>query len=298
MASFVFEGRINKKEQETRKIMPGPFKFDNTLGVIDKIGSDFNKARRIYEVVLQVIFLGYYSYNVWKNENLVSFIINIVLLSLFSIYFILYLFTFLQKGAYEKAIRQKGHRYLTDFKILARLFTVGFSIYEIVSVPDSGVDKMFLLVAVIGFALQVLLRLLQMAFAKYSHMLIVSVGMDVEAFNGTALGKAVEAASSPGRTFFKVINKGLSKIDVALHGEKESPVIIDEDEGLKKEIDTLGLAEKARSEEKKKAKKEAKDQRYREEKRKSKELLSNIIPKKKKKEKKEDKAKELPPPKE
>jgi len=289
--------------------MSEAFKFNNTKGVLNKIGSDLNKVRRIYEVFIQLIFLGYYSYNVWKHENIYLFIINIVLLSIFVVYFILYMITFFKTGIYDSIIRKKVHRYLTDFKILVRLSTIGLSIFTMVHYGATTLDKVFLIGSVIGLVLQLLLRIFQVAYDKYSKMLMTAFNMDIEDIKGSALGRTVlgvkEVTTNPKATFFHIVNRGLSRIDNLLHGPDMSEAIVideDKDQGLKSRIDEMSIVQKEKNEAKEKARREARYKKLKEEKEKSRDLLKGILPKKKKKNKKDEtiveEPKQIAPPKE
>lgn len=280
--------------------------FENTFGVVDKIGSDINKAFQAYEILIQLFFIGYYSYNVYRNENLTLFIVNLVLLALCSVYFILYLVALFKKGLYERVVK-KIHLYLAGFKILVRFFTIGLSIYLFVSFGSSSVDLVFLIVAVAGLMLQVFFRLFQMAFERYKKMFEVAVEMDVEDIKGSPVIKTASAIASPGRTFFQITNAVLTKISHFVNGS--APVIdaaeTEAKEGkLKERVGELGAEankkREANKQIKKDAKKKEKAQRYQEEKAKNKALLADIFKKTEKKvgPKKDEEAKQITPPKE
>ena len=270
--------------------MSEAFKFNNTRGVLNKIGEAINKVIRIYEVFIQLIFISYYSYNVWKNENLILFIINIALLSLSCIYFILYLITFFKSGVYDTVIRKKVHRYLTDFKILVRLFTIGLSIYSIVVYESTTIDKIFLVVSVVGLLLQLLLKIFQRAYDKYSQMLVVAFRMDVDEIKESPIGKTMMAVNdvttAPKQTFLKVLNNGLKKVDNLIHGPEVTvitPEPEDKDKTIKSRITELSLAQKEKNEAREKQRREDRAKRLQEEKEKNHQLLESIFPKKKKK---------------
>lgn len=280
--------------------------FGNTFGVIDKIASDINKAFQAYEILIQLIFIGYYSYNVYRNENLPLFIVNIVLLVLCSIYLILYLVTLFKKGAYEKVVKKKIHPFLMDFKILVRLFTIGLSIYSYVRFGSASIDLVFIIVAAAGLVLQVFFRLFQMAFERYRKMFEVAVEMDVENIKGNPVIKTAAAIASPKKTFFQLTNAILTKISHFVNGPA---AVIDaeatdaKEEKLKEKVGELGNEanekREARKQIKKDAKKEEKKQRYQEEKAKNKALLADIFKKKKKKDspKKDEEIRQIAPPK-
>lgn len=127
--------------------------FDHTLATIIKIKNDLSKLLQIITVLTQVLFIGFYTYQIVVNvEHLVLLIIYSVLAGLSFLYLLYYLIRL--KGMAERVKRIESRVVRRLFRIgkyVLKAGAIGLAIYQIVVLPTS--QTMILLTALSAFLL-------------------------------------------------------------------------------------------------------------------------------------------------
>jgi hypothetical protein len=82
-------------------------------------------------------------------------------------------------------------------------------------------------------------------------MLLVALEMDFDEFMDNPVVRTVDRISSPQRTFFRVLNKPLRRLDDLVNGPEEDPSTPLEDQELRDEIAAMGDEVVAKNKERK-----------------------------------------------
>ena len=208
--------------------------LSRTLAVFDKLIKDIKSAIFYTNIVLQYIFLVFYSYSIYSNLS------NLPFLIIYSILLVLSILTFINLSV-EKLHKEKDlgkfNRFLRIFRYFVKATTIIVTIVEITKFGITDFAKMLFIVSCTSLLLQIILEIIRIFVEKYVELFKISFEKDM-----SFLTKVKEAKGS----VYGLIDVPLEMIANKLE-KKEQPL-------TKKELEIEKLAENYR--EKQKAKKQ------------------------------------------
>ncbi len=248
-------------------------KFDKTMAAVDIILTDIKRVQKVSSIVLPIFMIAYYIYALVTNLGATRLVvINSIFLALLAIDFVV-VCAFFNRDKHNKPIKKKARRIIGYVKHAVKLVAAGFAIYEIVANEQNALETIFALVAVVAVVLQIIIDVITLVIERYSNLIITGFKQDVEEFNNSTLGQAVDAIQNPLSFALEKASNAISNYKVKKSGvdvELLASSIDDEksDKTLKNENAlnerALILAEQKRLEknEKKDARKDAKKERF------------------------------------
>lgn len=151
-------------------------KDSNTVKALIKIKDEVRIFSKIADYLLQIIFIGYYSYSIAINlDNNILLIINIILLSLSLVYF---LYAIIRDKMFCRKTKRTINRFYRYSKLFIRVFTIGFSVYTIMNHKHSDLQVLITIFTVISFIIQVMIEAIRFLIDRYVDMLMDGIAKD------------------------------------------------------------------------------------------------------------------------
>lgn len=263
--------------------------YQNTYGVVLKLKKDIDIIQKIVDFIVQIIFLGLYSYSIYKNiNNVLLLIIYSVLLVVSIAYFIFYIITLNNTSRiFKKKIKYKVKKSVKYIKLMISATTLGIAVYEIINFEVSDFTKILTITSAISFGVQILIELVTMFVNKYIDLFTESIKMDYEDSDliknsVKAITKAKDIKDNPIGELLSIVDIIPEKLANKQNKESNNEEVIDEEknktrekiEKYKKPLIEAQLEQKKLDEIKKK-------ERIENEKRELKEHIKSIFSKKK-----------------
>ncbi len=193
-------------------------RFPNTLAALDKIVTDIQKFCRVFGLVLQVIFIGYYTFSVATDKNGGAMLaVQCIMLGLVTVYFIFDIITGMKKST--EGIKNLRHRIAFIFKHskhAVRIATVSFAVYEIIVFDVSDMKIVLTTLTAVSILIQLAAELLEIIIKRYLDLIKLGFKMDMEDLEESKLGKAVtkavDVATNPAASMLEMLDRPMSAL--------------------------------------------------------------------------------------
>lgn len=164
------------------KVIDKHLSFDNTVACVSKIKKDIKRIVSLIELLVQLIFIGFYTYMIFTHLDrpfLLPFYITLTTLSV--IYFFLYIVIESSKSIRVQRLRNRViKRIFTFVKLGIQLFTIGFSVYEIAAYGATDMKILLTIATGIFFIINISATLIGMYVTNTIDMLSISFKLDSE----------------------------------------------------------------------------------------------------------------------
>lgn len=174
---------VEKGKEKLPEIMDEHLSFDNTRAIASKIKSDVKRFALLFDIFVQIFFLGYYVYNICTHlDSHIYLIIYITLLSISVLYFFFHLITFKIGHKRFKRIKKRVIKNIISYiKLFIQAGTIGFGIYELATEANATNIKL-LMVILSGtlFIINIITKAVSNYFNNSIDMLSVAMEMDSE----------------------------------------------------------------------------------------------------------------------
>ena len=224
--------------------------FSHTLAVLEKIKNDLKKISFWLDIIIQVLFIGYYIYsmviNILNNHYvLMGIYIGFSFISIS--YFAFHLLTINASENFQAKIKSNVRNIVKYIKYALKLATLVIS-YILIIIQDQSDLYIILTVLLTAFFLfQIIFEVVRIVVSNYTDLLITSFKIDLEESNLVGL---VKTASDPVGSFLNKVDKITSKM--AKNEKKEE--ISEKEQNKRDKINQLNDDYKARKKQEKKEK--------------------------------------------
>lgn len=151
--------------------------FIRTRAVLDDLICKINKIAKTIDIIVQIVFLGYFGYEIFKNIG------NIPFLICYSILLALALSSFIadlsKKSGKSKGVKQ-FKKVLKWFKYPTRIALLGFNIYDKVVYGHTELEMVMLIVTGVLIVFNILMDLIESFVTGYVKMFEYSINKDIE----------------------------------------------------------------------------------------------------------------------
>lgn len=158
------------------------FAFDNLISSIAKIKRDIKKVALIFDILVQVIFLIFYGYQVFKHLNALPYLIIYSILLVVSLaYFVIHCILISKQSKASKKIDKKVIKPIFKLiKVLLQLAGLVVSLIEAVTTTLPGLTIFFTAMSAVMLIINFLVYICVWYINKTIDRLIVSFKMDRE----------------------------------------------------------------------------------------------------------------------
>ncbi len=189
-----------------------PFQIDKTMAALNKIVVDVKNLRTLGNIILPLIMITYYIISIFSITQDTTFIIlKSVALGLVVTNFLFDIIVF-SKAKKNKAVKKIFKRSITYLKILLRIVTVGFTIYELVTTSATDLQIISIIITLITIAIQILIEAITLYIESYMQYVNMGFEMDREEIANSWLGKAIDKASHPKTTLMELLDIPLATL--------------------------------------------------------------------------------------
>lgn len=172
---------IEKGKEKLPEVLDEHLSFDHSRAVASKIKDDIKRFALLFDIFVQLFFIGYYIYSVCTHvDALMYLIIYIVLLSLSTLYLLFHLITLRIEHKRFKRIKKRVIKKIFNYiKLFIQALTIGIGIYELATIADATNIKL-LMVILTGmlFLINIITKIASNYFERSFDMLEVAMEMD------------------------------------------------------------------------------------------------------------------------
>lgn len=156
--------------------------FDNTVACISKIKKDVKNIIKAIDIIVQIIFIGFYVYMLCTHlDKPISMTIYIVLVSISSLFLLFNLFTIATKNKRILRIKQRViKRTVSIVKMCIQTVVIGVSIYEIVRNGSTDAKLLLTITSSAFLLINICATLLGYYINNMIDMLAISFKLDSE----------------------------------------------------------------------------------------------------------------------
>ena len=159
--------------------------FNNSISVLSRATARFKKAVLIVELLIQLMFVGYYTYLlVVHRDDLILLIGYSILTALgFAIFFVM-LFTL---EPYRKKVlefKKYIRRVLRVVSWTGKVIVIGYNIYSLIKFGMTETGQLLLVFSVIIFFTEVILFIVSTILSYYYQLFVYALKMDYQRFVG------------------------------------------------------------------------------------------------------------------
>ena len=155
--------------------------FDNSISVLSRVSARIKRIVILTELVIQLLFIGYYAYLLVTNlDNVVFIIAYSILIFIATTVFFVMVFTL---DPYQKraiAFRKKIRKYARMISWAGKIMVIGYNIYRLVAFGLTETGQLLLIFSVIIFFAEIALFIVSMIITYYSQLLIYALQMDYQ----------------------------------------------------------------------------------------------------------------------
>lgn len=155
--------------------------FNNSLSVLSRAAARFKKIVLFAELVIQIMFIGYYAYNiVVHHEDLVLLIGYSVLAGLGLIIFFVMLFTL---DPYQKRVQEFKKSIRRVIRVISwtgKLTVIGYNIYYLIRFGLTETGHLLLIFSIIIFLTEVVLFIVSSILSYYYQLFVYALQMDYQ----------------------------------------------------------------------------------------------------------------------
>ena len=155
--------------------------FEKTKAIYQKMIHDIDIAIHVADIIFQILFLGFYTYNgvVAFNENrLILFYLYVSLFALGVIWLLVTIFRY----KFEKKQKRKIGRIVKYIKWSIRAVVIGINIYFAIRYGASDLRIILIVLSIIFLIGQIVFELICNFVRNYYEMLLYSIMQDVDKF--------------------------------------------------------------------------------------------------------------------
>ena len=186
--------------------------LEKTTSVISRATARIKRIVTITELVIQLMFIGYYAYLLVVNyQDIVLLIAYSILIFLATAVFFVMIFTL---DPYQKraiAVRKQIRKIARIISWLGKMMVVGYNIYRLVVYGLSETGQLLLIFSIIIFLIEVGLFLVSTLFSYYSQLFLFALQMDYQHI----IGEKEEISEKPiGRILLTANNNNDREQDV------------------------------------------------------------------------------------
>lgn len=233
--------------------------LDRTISVSIKMKEDLKRISFWTTIIVQIIFLFFYSYSIYKNVDFLLFLVIYIVLAVLSLLHFIY-FLASNKSDNKKLVK-KIKRVFRISKYLINGTMLGVNIYEMLKYGITDFNKVLLVVSGISLLVQVIIECARFFIEKYIELFQYSLKTDLKGIYWAK--EKMDSVKEVKGNFFSLIDAPLEKLADKLEGKEKK---VEEVQLSKKEQYVEDLASKYRKEQN-----EAKEQKKQEQKQKSRE---------------------------
>ena len=155
--------------------------FDNSISVLSRVSARIKRIVILTELVIQLMFIGYYTYLLVTNLDNVVFIIaySILIFLATSVFFVM---VFTLDPYHKKAIafKKRIRKYARMISWLGKITVIGYNIYRLVAFGLTETGQLLLIFSVIIFFAEIALFIVSMIVTYYSQLFIYALQMDYQ----------------------------------------------------------------------------------------------------------------------
>lgn len=154
--------------------------FDYTGAAIKKIKSDFDRLTYAFQVLSQLIYIGYLIYALVVAKDYLW--ANIVLLTLAVAYFVFFLFATTGKHKADKNTKTIVERIYQHCKRLVKLLTMGLTVYAFCLTANhvTPISLLFIALMIVGWALDLIFYIIKRIFLDRVDLIMAGLQADFE----------------------------------------------------------------------------------------------------------------------
>ena len=183
--------KIYNKIVEKKMDGKTPVIIDNTLASVNLIKSKIEKNLFFMNLATSIIFLAFYGYMIYSNivsngiARIIVYISLTVILIISMIFDIMFYpgkardLSFIAKKKMKQNKKLKRNIVLS-IKVIIKAFSLGYALYEIVSIDSSTSKVILLALSAFAFVFQIIFYFISDLVVKYADYLILGIHLDIE----------------------------------------------------------------------------------------------------------------------
>ena len=186
--------------------------FDNSVSVLSRAVARIKRIVTIAELVIQLMFIGYYAYLLVVNHDDIVFLIAYsILIFIAAVIFFVMIFTL---DPYQKraiAFKKKTRKYARIISWTGKLMVISYNIYRLVAFGMTETGQLLLIFSIIIFLGEVALFVVSSISVHFIQLFIYSLQMDYQ----NIIGEKEEISEKPiGRILLAANNNNNYEEDV------------------------------------------------------------------------------------
>ena len=159
--------------------------FNNSISVLSRAAARFKKTVLIVELLIQLMFVGYYTYLLVVHHDDLILLIGYSILTMLGVtIFFVMLFTL---EPYQKKVlefKKYIRRVLRVVSWTGKVIVIGYNIYSLIRFGMTETGQLLLVFSVIIFFTEVILFIISSVLSYYYQLFIYALKMDYQNFIG------------------------------------------------------------------------------------------------------------------
>ncbi len=195
------------KDQQKRAFYP-----DKTLAALGKPLKDIKKIVKIGNIIIPIIMIGNYVYNVFCSLNvLYLLILNCVMVALLIAGFVADRIFERQKKN-NKTPSKVWKKIFKWLKYIVRITTIAFNIFALSTGNPSDLQIITMALTIGVIAIQLVIEIIAIVIAYYWELIKLAFEMDLEEFQNSGLVKTYNSLGNLPATALELLDKPLATI--------------------------------------------------------------------------------------